>query len=109
MFAHTVIAVCSICVFVIGIGMFGVIIYLPLFMQGVLGVSATSSGGLMMPMMMGTVFGTALSGQLMSRLGRYKRMALVGSVMMATGMVLFANMTATTPRAGIVEIGRAHV
>lgn len=102
MFKHPVIAVCSICVFVIGIGMFGVIIYLPLFMQGVLGVSATSSGGLMMPMMMGTVFGTALSGQLMSRLGRYKRMAIVGSTMMATGMVLFANMTATTPRGVIV-------
>lgn len=102
LFRNPVIAVCSVCVFVIGIGMFGVIIYLPLFMQGVLGVSATRSGGLMMPMMMGTVFGTALSGQLMSRLGRYKHIALVGSVMMASGMTLFARMTPATPRMVVV-------
>jgi MFS family permease len=102
MFRNPIIAVCSVCVFVIGIGMFGVIIYLPLFMQGVLGVSATRSGGLMMPMMMGTVFGTALSGHLMSKLGRYKQIALVGSVMMATGMALFARMTPATPWVVIV-------
>jgi predicted MFS family arabinose efflux permease len=96
LFRDPVIAVCSVCVFVVGIGMFGVIIYLPLFMQGVLGVSATHSGGLMMPMMMGTVCGTALSGQLMSRIGRYKHMALVGSIMLAGGMMLFARMSPST-------------
>ena len=39
-------------------GMFGVIIYLPLFMQGVLGVSATQSGNLLTPLMMGAVVGS---------------------------------------------------
>jgi EmrB/QacA subfamily drug resistance transporter len=102
LFRDPIIAVCSICVFVVGIGMFGVIIYLPLFMQGVLGVTATRSGGLMMPMMLGTVFGTALSGQLMSRFGRYKVLALVGSTMMAMGMVVFARMTQATPWAEVV-------
>jgi EmrB/QacA subfamily drug resistance transporter len=102
LFRNPVIAVCSVCVFVIGIGMFGVIIYLPLFLQGVLGVTATRSGSLMMPLMMGTVFGTAISGQLMSRLGRYKHIALVGSVMLALGMTVFARMTPTTPFSGII-------
>jgi EmrB/QacA subfamily drug resistance transporter len=102
LFRDPVIAVCSICVFVVGIGMFGVIIYLPLFMQGVLGLTATRSGGLMMPMMMGTVFGTAISGQIMSRVGRYKRLAIVGSTMMAAGMVIFARMTPATPWAEVV-------
>src|SRR5262249_22156231 len=40
LFRHPVIAICSVAVFVLGMGMFGVIMYLPLFMQGVLGVSA---------------------------------------------------------------------
>jgi len=102
LFRNPVISLCSICVFVLGMGMFGVIIYLPLFIQGVLGASATQSGNMMMPMMMGVVFGTAASGQLMSRLGKYKVMAVVGSLMVATGMVLFALMTASTPRAEVV-------
>ena len=52
--------------FVLGMGMFGVIIYLPLFMQGVLGVSATQSGNLLTPLMMGMVVSSTLSGQLNS-------------------------------------------
>ena len=53
-------------------GMFGVIIYLPLFMQGVLGVSATQSGNLLTPLMMGAVVGSIIGGQTMSRTGKYK-------------------------------------
>ena len=52
---------CSIAVFVLGMGMFGVIIYLPLFMQGVLGVSATRSGSLLTPLMMGAVVSETFS------------------------------------------------
>src|SRR4030095_13297328 len=55
LFRHPVIRICSICVFLLGAGMFGVIISLPLFMQGVLGVSATRSGNLLTPLMMGAV------------------------------------------------------
>ena len=109
LFRNPVISLCSVCVFVLGMGMFGVVIYLPLFIQGVLGASATESGNLMMPMMMGVVFGTAASGHLMSRLGTYKTMALFGSVMVATGMILFAQMTVATPRlevlAGMIVAG----
>jgi hypothetical protein len=53
LFRHPVIRICSVCVFALGMGMFGVIIYLPLFMQGVLGVSATQSGNLLTPLMTG--------------------------------------------------------
>jgi EmrB/QacA subfamily drug resistance transporter len=102
LFRHPLIAICSACIFLVGMGMFGVIVYLPLFMQGVLGLSATQSGGVMMPMMMGTVFGTALSGQLMSRLGRYKQMAVVGAFMLASGMMVFASMTPATTRLEVV-------
>jgi len=102
LFADPIIRTCGICVFMLGIGMFGVIIYLPLFMQGVMGISATQSGTLMMPMMMGTVFGTALCGQALSRLGEYKKLAILGSIMVTLGMYDFANMTAATPRLTVV-------
>jgi len=98
LFRHPVISVCSICVFILGAGMFGVIIYLPLFMQGVLGVSATRSGNLLTPLMMGAVFGSFLSGQTVSRTGKYKAVAVGGSVLLAIGMILFARMDATTAR-----------
>ena len=81
LFRNPVISICSICVFVLGMGMFGVIIYLPLFMQGVLGVSATQSGNLLTPLMMGAVVGSIVGGQTVSRTGKYKGVAVVGSML----------------------------
>ena len=81
LFKDPIIAICSVCAFVLGMGMFGVIIYLPLFMQGVLGVSATQSGNLLTPLMMGAVVGSIVGGQTVSRTGTYKRVALIGSVL----------------------------
>jgi MFS family permease len=98
LFRDPVISVCSACVFLLGVGMFGVIIYLPLFMQGVLGVSATASGNLLTPLMMGAVLGSFASGQAVSRTGKYKLVALAGSVLVAAGMILFARMDASTAR-----------
>src|SRR5215475_10207597 len=102
LFTNSIISVCSICSFVLGVGMFGVIIYLPLFMQGVLGVSATQSGNLLTPLLMGAVIGSAAGGQTVSRLGRYKGVAIVGAALVAAGMVVFAQMGAATPRMSVV-------
>lgn len=96
LFRHPVIMIASICVFMVGMGMFGVIIYLPLFMQGVLGVSATRSGNLLTPLMMGAVVGSFVSGQTVSRSGKYKSVAVTGSVLIAAGMILFARMNDLT-------------
>ena len=96
LFRNPVISICSVCVFLLGVGMFGVIIYLPLFMQGVLGVSATASGNLLTPLMMGAVIGSFASGQAVSRTGKYKMVALAGSIFVAAGMILFARMDAYT-------------
>ena len=102
LFKNPIIAICSVCAFVLGMGMFGVIIYLPLFMQGVLGVSATQSGNLLTPLMMGAVVGSIVGGQTVSRTGTYKRVALVGSVLVAIGMIVFARMSVDTPRIDVV-------
>lgn len=98
LFRNPIISICSVCAFVLGMGMFGVIIYLPLFMQGVLGVSATQSGNLLTPLMMGAVIGSIAGGQTVSRTGKYKGVALVGSVLVAIGMTFFARMDAQTSR-----------
>jgi EmrB/QacA subfamily drug resistance transporter len=102
LFKDPVIRVCSVCIFVLGMGMFGVIIYLPLFMQGVLGVSATQSGTLMTPMMLGAVCGSFLGGQLTYRMRSYKMPGVLGSILVTGGMVIFATMNASTPRLQIV-------
>jgi EmrB/QacA subfamily drug resistance transporter len=102
LFRNPIISLCSICVFLLGMGMFGVIIYLPLFMQGVLGVSATQSGSLLTPLMMGAVVGSIVTGQLNLRLGSYKIAAVSGSVLVAIGMILFARMGDATQRADVI-------
>jgi EmrB/QacA subfamily drug resistance transporter len=102
LFHDPVIRVSSICMFVLGMGMFGMIIYLPLFMQGVLGVSATQSGTLMTPMMLGSVTGSFLGGQMTYRLRSYKVPGVLGSVLVTSGMTIFAVMDASTLRTHVV-------
>jgi EmrB/QacA subfamily drug resistance transporter len=102
LFRHPVIAMCSVAVFLLGMGMFGVIMYLPLFLQGVLGVSATASGNLLTPLMMGAVTGSILTGQLNLRLKSYKPSAVAGSILVAAGMIVFAQMDANTVRLQVV-------
>ena len=96
LFSEPIISMCSVGVFVVGIAMFGMIIYLPLFMQGVLGVSATKSGNLLTPMMLGIVVGTFVCGQLTLRMRSYKTPVMIGSVLITIGTVLFARMNAST-------------
>src|ERR1700722_479021 len=102
LFRNPIISLCSICVFLLGMGMFGVIIYLPLFMQGVMGTSATQSGNLLTPLMMGAVFGSIVTGQITLRLGSYKIAAVSGSILVAAGMILFARMGEATQRMDVI-------
>ena len=94
LFRNPIIAQCSTGVFVVGIAMFGMIIYLPLFMQGVLSVTATKSGNLLTPMMLGIVIGTFVCGQITLRRRSYKTPMIVGSVLTAAGTILFARLSA---------------
>jgi EmrB/QacA subfamily drug resistance transporter len=103
LFRNPIIAICSVASFVLGMGMFGIIIYLPLFMQGVMGVSATQSGSLLTPLMMAAVVGSIGAGQFTSRAGKYKILAVAGSTLIAIGMILFARMNGDTLRFEVVE------
>ena len=80
-----------------GFGMFGTIVFIPLYFQGVLGTSATSSGSFLTPMMLGIVVGAAISGQALSRLGgHYRLQGLIGIAAMGAGTFLVSTMSTTT-------------
>ena len=92
-----VLSVSLIAIFLTGFGMFGAIIFIPLYFQGVLGASASSSGSFLTPMMLGVVVGAAISGQLLSRTGgHYRVQGLIGLTIMTVGMFLISRMTADT-------------
>jgi EmrB/QacA subfamily drug resistance transporter len=102
LFRSSVISVASVASFILGMGMFGVIIYLPLFMQGVLGSTATESGNLLTVLLLASVVGSILTGQINLRFRTYKPSAVIGSLMITAGMVLFARMDAMTQRHDVV-------
>lgn len=74
-----------------------IVIFLPLFMVNVVGVSATSAGVTMIPLSLGVTFGSVLAGQLVSRYGHYRLLLLIGGAILFVGVLLLAGMTADTP------------
>ena len=89
--------------FLVSAGMFGAILYLPLFVQGVLGNSATNSGLVLTPLMLGFMFSSIVGGQLLSRTGRYKILAIIGFTVAAIGMFLLSRMTPATTQPEVVR------
>ena len=96
-YSNRVVSISLLAVFITGFGMFGAIIFVPLFFQGVLGASATSSGSFLTPMMLSMVVAATLAGQTLSRFGgHYRIQGLIGIAIMCGGMVLMSRMTAET-------------
>jgi EmrB/QacA subfamily drug resistance transporter len=81
---------------IIGFALLGSVTYLPLFLQIVKGMSPTESGLRMIPLMGGTLFTSILSGQIVSRTGRYKLFPIIGTTMVTTALFLISRMTAET-------------
>jgi EmrB/QacA subfamily drug resistance transporter len=84
--------------FAVGVGMFGAIMFVPLYVQDVLGASATASGLVLTPLMLAMIFSSVGSGQVISRTGRYRWALVAGPVIMGAGFLLLATMTASSPR-----------
>ena len=84
--------------FVVGLGMFGAIIYLPLYWQLSREASATASGLLMLPVMIGVLTGSIGAGRLVTKIGRYRIFPIIGAVFMALGMYLLTHLQLDTPR-----------
>ncbi|MFE5838946.1 MDR family MFS transporter [Arthrobacter sp. NPDC056493] len=83
--------------FIVGFAMFGGITFLPQFQQYVQGQSATSSGLLLMPMMIAAMIVSLTGGLLVTRTGHYKSLPIAGSALMAAGLFLFSTMGLDTP------------
>jgi EmrB/QacA subfamily drug resistance transporter len=103
LFKNSTFSVSMIVGFLTGFGMFGTIVFVPLIYQGVLGVSATNSGQLLTPMMLGLIVASTLVGQAMVRIRYYRFLGTAGIVVMLVGMWLLSQVTVTTSRLEVVR------
>ncbi len=71
--------------------MFGAIMFLPLFVQGVQGKSATNSGIILMPLMLGAMVMSIGAGQILARTGRYKVLVIIGSIVSGRSLAALAH------------------
>jgi predicted MFS family arabinose efflux permease len=90
-------AVGSISSFILGMAMFGGLITIPLYLQIVKGASPTNGGLELIPFVIGIMAGSIISGQAISRTGKYRIFPIVGSALMLAALVLFAFVGADTP------------
>ncbi|MFE7120894.1 DHA2 family efflux MFS transporter permease subunit [Streptomyces sp. NPDC057654] len=96
LFRNPVFTVCSVLSFIVGFAMLGAMTYLPTYLQYVDGVSATMSGVRTLPMVVGLLGTSMLSGLVVSRTGRYRIFPIVGTAVMALGLYLMSTMGRTT-------------
>jgi EmrB/QacA subfamily drug resistance transporter len=83
--------------FLMGVAMFGALIFLPLYLQAVKEMSPTKSGLALLPMIVG-IFGSSIpSGQLMSKSGRYKQYPIISAILVAGAMLLLSTIAIDTP------------
>jgi EmrB/QacA subfamily drug resistance transporter len=96
-FSNRVFTVSSTVAFLVGIGMFGGLTSVPLYLQIVRGESPTAAGLQMIPFMAGIICSSFITGRIMSRTGRYKIFPIIGTAVMAVAMLLFSTLTVDTP------------
>lgn len=97
LFKNDVFTVSNLAGFLLGMGMFGTIMYVPFYVQGVLGQSATVSGLIEMVMTISMVVASIIIGNLISKTGKYKIYSLIGFVVMALGLYLNSSLAVDSP------------
>jgi EmrB/QacA subfamily drug resistance transporter len=97
LFSNRTIAVGSISSTIVGMAMFGGLLTVPLYLQIVKGSSATQAGLQMIPFVVGIMAGSITAGQLIARTGRYRIFPIIGGILMASALLLFAMIGADTP------------
>jgi EmrB/QacA subfamily drug resistance transporter len=81
----------------IGVAMFGAMGYLPTYLQMAFNLNPTESGLLMIPMMGALLVASVVSGQLVSKTGRYKWMPITGSLLVAAALALLSTLAPGSP------------
>jgi MFS family permease len=109
LFRNHTFTVTSIIGFIVGFALFGAVTYLPLYLQVTKGLSPTKSGLQLLPLMAGVLVTSIVSGQLITRLGRYRYFPIGGTALMTVGMVLLSRLEANSSiwfaAAGAVVLG----
>jgi EmrB/QacA subfamily drug resistance transporter len=103
LFRNSIIATSVLALTLMATGMFGTILFIPLFIQGVIGTTATQSGTVMMPMMVVMIASSLAGGQIISRTGHYKAIGLFGMVVMSLGLYLLSGMGPDTDYLTVVR------
>ncbi|GAB3810693.1 MDR family MFS transporter [Tessaracoccus terricola] len=98
LFRNSIFTFSNIAAFAIAMVMFGSIIYIPVFAQGVMGVSATESGLILLPLMLGMILLGIVAGMLVTKWGRYKEIMLVGVLVMMAGIGLLLRLSVDSSR-----------
>ena len=86
----------------VGMALFAVVLYLPIYLQGVLGVKATNSGLIVTPLVVSLAIAAALIGFLVARVGRYQFISIIGAVIIVAGFYLLSTMTINTSQQTVV-------
>ena len=97
LFKNHTFSITSLLGFIIGAGMFGAIVMLPLYLQVVKGNSATISGLKLIPFMLGIVSMSIFSGKQITKHGHYKRYPIIGLVIMTVGLFFLSTLKENTP------------
>ncbi len=103
LFKNSIFSLSVLISFFTAIGMFGVVSYIPLFAQKVIGISATSSGTILSPLMFSMVFSNVLSGQIVAKTGKYKAIAIFGLFISFMAMMALSKMNATTTQFDLLK------
>ena len=97
LFTNRTIAAASVSSVFIGMGMFGGLAAIPLYLQIVKGSTPTEAGLQLLPMTLGIMFGSVFSGQMISRTGRYRHFPIIGSAILVLSLYGFHFVGADTP------------
>jgi len=98
LFRNSVFLVCSLVTIVIGVAMFGSVSFIPLFVQGVKGSTATNSGLVTMPLTLAMATASTLGGQAIARMGRYRLLTLLGLAIVPLALFMFSRLEQDSPR-----------
>ncbi len=96
LFRNRSIRVSLLAVFLAGFGFFGAIIFIPRWFQVVLGSSATESGYQILPLLAGLIVSSVVSGQVISRTGRYRWLIVISMALLAVGLLLMTQLRGDT-------------
>jgi len=96
LFANPVFTVCSVLSFIVGFAMLGALTYLPTYLQYVDGDSATVSGVRTLPLVVGLLIASVVSGNVVSKTGQYRLFPIAGSLVMGLGLFLMSRMGPST-------------